>query len=473
MSFSRSNEVPPHCRTGQPGSDELLEGPLVPRVGAVLVEDRRGALDQVRRQDRLAAGRAIHRRDRHAPRPLARDAPVGTVRQHVEDPVAAPRRDPPDVPIDGLQAGLPQRAALGAAAAVRRGALDERLAIHADEPLRRRQEDHRVVAAPAVRIRMGEILPVPELRPLLERLLDARVRVEDLLAAEELDRVEEMAAGADRGVDVQPVAHARDEVVGAMAGSGVHGARPRFERDVVAEHRDGRPRVERMLETDVLQHDALHSRNRLTERASGDRRHRGRQRFRDDHGAAADVVGGVVEFRMKGDRQVGRNRPGCRRPDQHRDVAARELRDAAAQLSRAVGRERELDVDRGGGVILVFDFGLGQRRAAVDAPVHRLLALEHQASRHEPAERPRNGRLVLERHRQIRMLPVAEDAEPLELPGHHVDESLGVGAAGASEIGRAHLALLRPELAVHLQLDRQSVTVVSRHVRRIEPRHRP
>ena len=223
-------------RTRQAGRDELLDRPLVPRVGAVLVEDRRGALDQLRRQDGFAARRAVDRRNRHAPRPLARDAPVGTVRQHVEDPVAAPRRDPLDVPIDGLEARLAQRAALGAAGPVRRRPFDDRLAIHADEPLRRRQEDHRVVAAPAVRIRMLEILAVPELRALLERLLDARVRVEDLLAAEELDGVEEVTAGADRGIDLQPVAHAGDEVVGAVAGSGVHGARSGFERDVVAEH---------------------------------------------------------------------------------------------------------------------------------------------------------------------------------------------------------------------------------------------
>ena len=113
-------------------------------------------------------------------------------------------------PIDGLEAGLPQRAALGAAGAVRRRTLDERLAVHADEPLRRRQEDHRVVAAPAVRIRMRESPAGARASP---RSLSASSTLgfasKTLLAAEELDRVEEMAAGADRRVDVEPVAHAR------------------------------------------------------------------------------------------------------------------------------------------------------------------------------------------------------------------------------------------------------------------------
>ena len=125
-----------------------------------------------------------------------------------------------------------------------------------------------------------------------------------------------------------------DEVVGAVAGRGVHGAGPRFERDVVAEHADGRPRVERMLEADVFQlrrPSFARSARRTCARSTAATE--GASASATMHGAAADVVGGVVELRMKRDRQVRRNRPGRRRPDQHRDVAARELRDAAAQLS--------------------------------------------------------------------------------------------------------------------------------------------
>ena len=123
-------------------------------------------------------------------------------------------------------------------------------------------------------------------------------------------------------------------------------------------------------------------------------------------------------------------------------------------------------------MILVLDLGLGQRRAAVDAPVHRLLALVDQALLDEPAERARDRRLVLEVHRQVRRVPRAEDAEPLELLGHRADEALGVRAAGAAEVGDRHLALLRAELAIDLQLDRQAVAVVADDVRRVEAGHR-
>ena len=69
-------------------------------------------------------------------------------------------------------------------------------AVHRHEPLRRGQEDHRVVAAPAVRVRVLERLAVPEPAAFGQRLLDLRVGVEHALAAEQLDVVEEVAAAA-------------------------------------------------------------------------------------------------------------------------------------------------------------------------------------------------------------------------------------------------------------------------------------
>ena len=144
----------------------------------------------------------------------------------------------------------------------------------------------------------------------------------------------------------------------------------------------------------------------------------------------------------------------------------------AASSSRAVGIERELDVDRRRGVLLVLDFRLGQRGAAVDAPVDRFLALVDEPLLDEAAQRARDRRLVPEVHRHVGMRPIAEDAEPLEFPGHDADEALRVGAAGAAKVRHAHLALLRSELAIDFQLDRQAVAVVPGNVRRVEARHR-
>ena len=101
-------EVPvPARRAGEVRRQELVEVALVPGVGAVLLEDRGRPLDERRRQRRLAARRAVEGRNRHAPRPLARDAPVGPVGHHVADPLLSPRGKPPDAG-DGVERPLPQ-----------------------------------------------------------------------------------------------------------------------------------------------------------------------------------------------------------------------------------------------------------------------------------------------------------------------------------------------------------------------------
>ena len=124
--------------------------------------------------------------------------------------------------------------------------------------------------------------------------------------------------------------------------------------------------------------------------------------------------------------------------------------------------QREGYVDRRRRVGVVLDFGFGQRRAAVDAPVHRFLALVDQPTFDELPERPRNVGLIPRVHRQVVMVPVAEYHQPLEFTGHHVDIPAGVLAAGATDVGERHIALLWSELAVDFELDRQAMTVVAR-----------
>ncbi len=274
---------------------------------------------------------------------------------------------------------------------------------------RRREEDHRVVTAPAMRVLMRERFPMPQASALRERLDDLRVGIEHALAAEQLHGFEEVPGRSDRRVDLESVLHAGVEVVGAVTRRSVDGPGARVERDVVTEHAERRPRVERMLEADVFQLLALHLRDRWTERFPGDARDSRRERLRDDHGTSVDLVRRVVELGMERDRQVRRNRPRRRRPDQDRHGASREFGDALREFIRALGRERELHVDRRRRVILVFDFRFRERGAAVNAPVHRLLALVDQPLLDEPAERPRDGGLVAEIHRQVRARPTCRE----------------------------------------------------------------
>src|SRR5204863_1628153 len=128
------------------GGDEFLEGAFVPCVRAVFVEHRRGAIDDRCRQDGFAAFRAVERGNRHAPGSLARDAPVRSVQHHVLDALASPGGYPTYFVTDLIKRCFTKRPLRPALAR------DNRLAIHPYEPLRRREKDHRVMAAPAVRV---------------------------------------------------------------------------------------------------------------------------------------------------------------------------------------------------------------------------------------------------------------------------------------------------------------------------------
>jgi hypothetical protein len=122
-------------------------------------------------------------------------------------------------------------------------------------------------------------------------------------------------------------------------------------------------------------------------------------------------------------------------------------------------------------VWLVLDLGLRQRGAAVDAPVNGFLAFVDQSLLDEPAERAGNGRLIPEVHREIRGVPGAEDAEPLELLSHVANEPLRVLTACAAEVRDGHLTFLRAKFFIDFQLDRKPMAVVTHDVRRVEARH--
>ena len=138
-------------RTGSAAPGGRSEAGLAqePGVGALGGEDRRRHGGRPRRSAsglpqawHLKAGMG------HAPGALAGDAPVGPAGDHAGDPLLAPVGDPATRLI-GLE-GLGPEAGL----------------VHGDEPLLGRPEDDRVLAAPAVRVGMGDLALLEE-RPVL------------------------------------------------------------------------------------------------------------------------------------------------------------------------------------------------------------------------------------------------------------------------------------------------------------------
>ena len=132
-------------------------------------------------------------------------------------------------------------------------------------------------------------------------------------------------------------------------------------------------------------------------------------------------------------------------------------------------------MDRRRAVRLVFHLRLGQRGSAVDAPVDRFLAAVDEVLLDELPEGADDSRLVGVAHRQVRLLPGAEDAEATESVALNVDVLLGVLPAGAAQLHhwrrRRAVPLAPRQLAFDLQLDGQAVAVPPRDVRRVEPRH--
>ncbi len=129
---------------------------------------------------------------------------------------------------------------------------------------------------------------------------------------------------------------------------------------------------------------------------------------------------------------------------------------------------RKADVDRDVDAVFVLDFGFGQRALAVEAPVDGLQATIDVALLQHLAQRADLVGLVLVRHRRVRMVPVAEHAEPLELLALVVDLLGGVRARQPLRFGGGEILAVR---LLDLHLDRHAVAVPARHVGRVEARH--
>ena len=138
-----------------------------------------------------------------------------------------------------------------------------------------------------------------------------------------------------------------------------------------------------------------------------------------------------------------------------------------------IGVERERDVDRRRNVIAILDFRLRQRRAAVEAPMHRAQAAIHVAVLDHLAQHADFRGVVLGRHGEIRVEPVADTSEAPEIRALQIDPLLRFGAAHLAqlELGR-RARLVAAEVARHLVFDRHAVTVPSRHERRPISQHR-
>jgi hypothetical protein len=203
------------------GVAEVARGVLgEPGVGALLAEEVDDLVERLVVHDRLAAVLAGVGRDGHAPVALARDAPVRPALDHRADALDGMGRIEADVTerVERLlaKAGL----------------------VHRDEPLARGAEDDGLLAAPAVRVGVRDVLVKDERAALLEPLDDLGVGLVHVhagpgAAGSHAVALVEVAVVVDGHDDGDVEAHAGVVVVDAVPGGGVDDAGAVFERDVV------------------------------------------------------------------------------------------------------------------------------------------------------------------------------------------------------------------------------------------------
>ena len=133
----------------------------------------------------------------------------------------------------------------------------------------------------------------------------------------------------------------------------------------------------------------------------------------------------VLKIGMHRDGQVGRQGPGRGGPDDQGDILKiGQFR----QLSRGLC-QRKLHKNRRSLVFLVLHLGLGQGGAAGGAPVDGLFAAMDGAAEIKPAVFLQDFRHIGRVHGQIRLIPVAQHPQALELGPLNVDKFFGIIAA--------------------------------------------
>ena len=239
------------------------------------------------------------------------------------------------------------------------------------------------------------------------------------------------------------------------AGRRVDAAGTGIRRNIVRQHQQGGLGQEGMIRQHVLEEGAGVGLDGLVLRDAAlghDLIHQGLGH--DVHLAVGDLDDRILEVRVQRDAQVSGKRPGGRCPDHEEELGLVQM----AELALVV-MHRELHIDRGNRVVVIFDLRLGQGGLVMGAPVDRLEALVDMAVAIHLAENAHLVGLEAGVHRVVRMLPVADDAKALEARHLDLGISFGIVVAGAAEVRRGHFLVVELLLLDDGALDGHAVVV--------------
>jgi hypothetical protein len=307
-------------------------------------------------------------RHRDAPLTLTRQRPVRTIGDHRVQTLLAPRRKEA-CRFDAFECRLTQRLA---------AILGHN--VHAGEPLRCGAIDDRRLVAPAMHVAVRVLVLMQQRTGLIQRFDDLRIGLPYEHAAEQRQRRSVMTIAHHRIDDVgilHAVRFARQEVFHAVRRRRVHDAGTGIERHVIAEIHRRQTRitridvVQRMTEAQITQRAARCGRDDMAFQTVGLQ-----ALFHalggENQQALRRIDEAVAEIRMQVERLVGGNRPRRGRPDHDHAVGLGKFFQPERFGDRRRIVERKAHVDRDVCFVFVFDFRFGQRRTAIEAPVHRL-----------------------------------------------------------------------------------------------------
>ena len=352
--------------------------------------------------------------------------------------------------------------------------------VHRDKPLVGSTEEHRVLAAPAVRIAVRDLLLEDQGAALAQELDDVRVGLIGIHTAEGATGAKllagvELAVVIDRHADVgDALLEAGEVVIDAVTGRVVDDTGTVIDTDVIGQQRHALNAVkDRLLVVDVVEglggnHVGLsvdHNRGVLPANLLAAL---GSQVLKHDLSTTFVLNGDIGGAGLKGNSLVGGDGPRRSRPDDKVDRAVEVLE------AGGLGSHLKAHEDGRARLVGVLDLGLGQRGVAVLAPVNRLVAaIDHALIEHGLKDLD-IGSIMLVIERQIGVVPVAEHAQTTEAGLLELDVLDSELVAELTNLGRGGLVeLLGAELLLDLVLDRLAVAVPTGDIGNLITLHHP
>src|SRR5262249_27510662 len=152
-------------------------------------------------------------------------------------------------------------------------------------------------------------------------------------------------------------------------------------------------------------------------------------------------------------------------PNNERNTLSEARRvDTAAERELLHRRDVERHVYRRGHAVLVLDLCFGQRRAAIETPVHGLSPAVQVTVVDDLAERSNLLRLIARIHRQIGIVPITEHAQSLEISALRCHLRRSKGSAGGTKAGGVQFLAGLTVLLLDRELDRQAMAIPSGNV---------